>query len=307
MNVGKMAILDALDAATGEYLFSVDAGTQNVITRIDPKTGAKTIDPKSGPIRSGRPSICPGVSGARSWPPTSYSPQTALLYLPLTEWCMSFGPEGFKLLTSGVGLMPAEHPDAADGKMGRLQAIDVAGRKLAWVHHQRAPLLDLGAGDGRRRGLRRRPRSVAEGVRRRDRQAAVAGRARRLAELEHHHLQRRPDAVRRGRRRACATTTSTICRGRTAPSARTEVRLSRRSGAAPRSGSSRSSPTRGGFAPSDSPTRSLARRCAGALPPPLKLRWTGRSRLPTVAAAASPLRRWVARSRARSRRRSARF
>ena len=38
--------------------------------------------------------------------------------------------------------------------------------------------------------------------------------------------------------------------------------------------------------PSDSPTRSLARRCAGELPPSLKLRWTGRSRLPTVAAAA---------------------
>ena len=37
MNVGKMAILDALDAATGEYLFSIDAGTQNVITRIDPE------------------------------------------------------------------------------------------------------------------------------------------------------------------------------------------------------------------------------------------------------------------------------
>ena len=35
-----------------------------------------------------------------------------------------------------------------------------------------------------------------------------------------------------------------------------------------------------GLCRSDSPTRSLARRCAGALPPPLKLRWTGRSRLP---------------------------
>src|SRR5688572_27498449 len=38
-----------------------------------------------------------------------------------------------------------------------------------------------------------------------------------------------------------------------------------------------------GLRPSDSPARSLARRCAGALPP-LKLRWTSRSRLPTVAA-----------------------
>ena len=36
-------------------------------------------------------------------------------------------------------MVSAEHPDAADGTMGRLQAIDVAGRKRAWVHHQRAP------------------------------------------------------------------------------------------------------------------------------------------------------------------------
>jgi alcohol dehydrogenase (cytochrome c) len=50
------------------------------------------------------------------------------------------GREGFRLLTSGVGITPVEHPDAADGMMGRLQAVDVTGRKLAWVHHQSAPL-----------------------------------------------------------------------------------------------------------------------------------------------------------------------
>jgi alcohol dehydrogenase (cytochrome c) len=140
MNVGKMAILDALDAATGEYLFSVDAGTQNVITHIDPKTGIKTIDPQKWPDPNRPVVVCPAVSGARAWPPTSYSPQTGLLYLPLTEWCHRFGTEGFKLLTSGVGLSPAEHPDSADGTMGRLQAMDLAGRKLAWVHHQSSPL-----------------------------------------------------------------------------------------------------------------------------------------------------------------------
>ena len=60
MNVGKMAILDALDAETGEYLFSVDSGTQNVITRIDPKTGAKTIDPEKWPDPNRPAVICPG-------------------------------------------------------------------------------------------------------------------------------------------------------------------------------------------------------------------------------------------------------
>jgi alcohol dehydrogenase (cytochrome c) len=141
MNVGKMAILDVLDAATGEYLFSVDAGVQNVITRIDPKTGAKTIDPNKWPDPNRPAVICPGVSGARAWPPTSYSPQTSMLYLPLSEYCNRFGPEGgTRLLTSGVGLSSAEHPDTADGMMGRLQAIDLAGKKLGWVQHQAAPL-----------------------------------------------------------------------------------------------------------------------------------------------------------------------
>jgi len=44
-------------------------------------------------------------------------------------------------LTSGVGIRKTDHPDAAaDNMMGRLQAVDVAGRKMGWVHNQRAPL-----------------------------------------------------------------------------------------------------------------------------------------------------------------------
>ena len=139
MNVGKMAILDALDAATGQYLFSVDAGTQNVITSIDSKTGAKTIDLSKLPD-PGRPTVfCPGVSGARAWPPTSFDGRRGLLYLPLTEWCNRLSADGFKLMTSGAGISPAEHPDSADGTMGRLQAIDVNRRALGWAHHQPAP------------------------------------------------------------------------------------------------------------------------------------------------------------------------
>jgi PQQ-dependent dehydrogenase (methanol/ethanol family) len=140
LNVGKMAILDVLDAATGEYLYSVDSGTQNVITFIDPKTGAKTIDRSKWPDPNRPAVVCPGVSGARAWPPTSFSPQTSFLYLPLTEWCNNFGAEGSKLLTSGVGISSAEHPASADGMMGRVQAIDVKGKKLSWVHRQPSPV-----------------------------------------------------------------------------------------------------------------------------------------------------------------------
>jgi alcohol dehydrogenase (cytochrome c) len=142
MNVGKMGVLDALDAATGEYLFSIDAGTQDMITAIDPKTGAKTIDPKRYPDPARPTTYCPGPSGARAWPPTSYSPSTGMLYLPLTEWCAKMGNEGGSLLSApGARISESDHPNAvADKKMGQLQAMDLAGRKVAWKRDLDAPI-----------------------------------------------------------------------------------------------------------------------------------------------------------------------
>jgi alcohol dehydrogenase (cytochrome c) len=141
MNLGKIAILDALDAATGEYLFSVDSGMQNIVAAIDPETGAKTIDPGKIPSLERPCLVCPHAIGARNWPPTSYSPQTNLVYVPIFEKCMTMGPEqDLKILTSRVGIGPGDNPDTADGMLARLQAIDVAGRKLGWVHDQLAPL-----------------------------------------------------------------------------------------------------------------------------------------------------------------------
>jgi alcohol dehydrogenase (cytochrome c) len=142
MTVGKMGILDALDPATGAYLFSIDAGTQNMITAIDPKTGEKTIDPMKLPDPSRSFVYCPSPSGARAWPASSFSPPTGLLVLPLTEWCQQMGPEGSPLLTAaGARLSEADHPDAInDKKMGRLQAMDVSGRRLAWRHDLTAPI-----------------------------------------------------------------------------------------------------------------------------------------------------------------------
>lgn len=142
MNVGKMGVLDALDAATGAYLFSIDSGTQNIITAIDPVTGKKTIDPQKLPDPARSTTYCPSPSGARAWPPTSYNPGSTMLFLPLTEWCTTMGNTGSPLLSApGARLSNAEHPDAlADGKMGRLQAMDITGHKLGWRRDLDAPI-----------------------------------------------------------------------------------------------------------------------------------------------------------------------
>ncbi|CAN5166281.1 PQQ-binding-like beta-propeller repeat protein [soil metagenome] len=140
--IGKMGILDALDAKTGAYLFSIDAGAQNVITAIDPKTGAKTTDPLKWPDPSRTALICPTMSGARAWPTTSFSPRTGLVYVPITEWCLMFGPQGARLLSApGARFSNADHPDATkDGMMGRVTAMDLAGHRLGWSHDLPAPV-----------------------------------------------------------------------------------------------------------------------------------------------------------------------
>ncbi len=134
MNIGKNAMLDALDAATGEFLFSLDSGVQNIIIAVDPETGVKTVDPTKLPNPDTAADICPVPFGARSWPQTSFSPATGMVYVPITESCfqMSETGAGGWLLTTGVNFGPSEHPGLRDGHMGRIQAIDVANRRLAW-------------------------------------------------------------------------------------------------------------------------------------------------------------------------------
>ena len=55
---------------------------------------------------------------------------------------MGMGGTGGSLLTApGSVLSAADHPDAVkDNKMGRLQAFDVSGKKLAWTHDLDAPM-----------------------------------------------------------------------------------------------------------------------------------------------------------------------
>ena len=85
--------------------------------------------------------ICPVPFGARSWPQTSYSPNTNYVYVPITESCfqMSKTGQGGWLLTTGVDFGEAPQPDLDDGMMGRVQAIDVANQKLAWNTDQVTP------------------------------------------------------------------------------------------------------------------------------------------------------------------------
>jgi alcohol dehydrogenase (cytochrome c) len=141
VTAGKEAIYDAVDAATGKYAFSIDLGLQNVVIAIDLKTGAKTINPQVVPGDGEIKMVCPHAGGAKNWIPSSYNPDTKMLYIPLTESCMDLTPtpEGKRAsLSSGVNWTLRPRPDS-DGKYGRFEAINLMTREVVWTQRQRAP------------------------------------------------------------------------------------------------------------------------------------------------------------------------
>jgi alcohol dehydrogenase (cytochrome c) len=138
---GKQAIYDVLDAETGKYVYSKDLGLQNVVSSIDPITGAKTINPKAMPGGPEAIVVCPHAGGAKSWLPGSYNPDTKIVYVPLVESCMDLTPvpAGERgSLTSGVRWSLRPRPDS-DGKYGRVEAINLLTREVVWTERHRAP------------------------------------------------------------------------------------------------------------------------------------------------------------------------
>jgi len=145
VTAGKLAIVDVLDRATGQYLFSKDLGLQNLVSAIDPKTGTKIVAPQLAPKFDVSDSICPHGGGARNWPATAYNPVTHILYVPLIESCTDFirrtrTPAETAAGAVDIGFVLKPRPDG-DGNFGRFEAIDLATRKVIWTRRRRAPEL----------------------------------------------------------------------------------------------------------------------------------------------------------------------
>lgn len=142
---GKSAIFDAVDRADGHYAFSRDLGLQNLVARIDARSGAKLIDPTLEP-RSGRTDlICPTATGARSWPTTAIDPTSGYLYVPLVpNDCMDYGwseRDAAAIAAGGQDMRLRARPRPGnDGNFGRVDAIDLKTGKLVWSQRQRAPV-----------------------------------------------------------------------------------------------------------------------------------------------------------------------
>jgi len=133
---GKLAIFEALDAATGEYLFSFDLDMQNVVTEIDTRTGRKTVSPAAIPeldqviSQYSMPGICPDWLGARNMQSTAYNPDTKMLYIPISDTC----------LDDDSGERWQKYPDdATKGSWGIIKAVNLETQEVVWEQRQSGP------------------------------------------------------------------------------------------------------------------------------------------------------------------------
>ena len=133
---GKAAIFEAMDAVTGEYLFSIDLDMQNVFSEIDPRTGDKTMFPeavlKPGEDTPGlaKNGVCPDALGARNMQTTSYNPDTGILYVPMQDTCIN----------NLTGRRWQKYPNIEDeGKWGLVKAVNLETREVEWTTRQFAP------------------------------------------------------------------------------------------------------------------------------------------------------------------------
>jgi PQQ-dependent dehydrogenase (methanol/ethanol family) len=141
---GKLMIFDAVNRASGKYEFSKDLGLQTLVSAIDPITGKKIINPALEPEANVTKHFCPHSGGGRNWPATSYDPESKILYVPLYESCQDFtwiprDPAKTAVGGSDMHFVLHTRPDS-DGKIGRLEAVNLETRKVAWIYRQRAAM-----------------------------------------------------------------------------------------------------------------------------------------------------------------------
>jgi alcohol dehydrogenase (cytochrome c) len=144
VTAGKLGIVDAVDAATGRYLWSYDLGYQNLVTHIDPTSGRKQFDPNLMPRVEAPSLVCPSALGGRNWPSTAYDETSSTLFFPLFRSCMDYSlqdisdhPESKTEVADFT--FSRKVPPGSDGHFGELASLKLADHTAGWRVPRRYP------------------------------------------------------------------------------------------------------------------------------------------------------------------------
>lgn len=135
INLGKIGILDALDYETGRYRWSIDLGYQNIVTRIDARSGAKTVDTARIPLGGSVAEACPYAEGVRNWPSTSYDPGRGLLFVAMElDTCMRWKVDPTNPVQFSSSVIPRP---GSKHLYGGWSAIDLKSGRTVWIDQRR--------------------------------------------------------------------------------------------------------------------------------------------------------------------------
>jgi PQQ-dependent dehydrogenase (methanol/ethanol family) len=131
-----------IDRTNGQVLSADPYAPINSSKGVDLKTGRLILNPDKE-TKLGREvrDICPTASGAKDWMPSSFSPQTGLLYIPHENMCMDWTDMEVSYIvgTPYVGANVHMKPGPG-GNRGELTAWDPVNRRPAWTVPEKFPI-----------------------------------------------------------------------------------------------------------------------------------------------------------------------
>jgi PQQ-dependent dehydrogenase (methanol/ethanol family) len=131
-----------IDRTNGQVLSADPFGPINSSRGVDLKTGKLIINPdKQTKLGEEIHNICPTASGAKDWNPSSFSPDTGLLYIPHENMCMDWLNMEVNYIagTPYVGANVHMKPGPG-GHRGEVTAWDPVRRRPVWTVKESFPV-----------------------------------------------------------------------------------------------------------------------------------------------------------------------
>jgi lanthanide-dependent methanol dehydrogenase len=142
IHVDRNGYIYVIDRTNGQVLSADPYGPVNSSKGVDLQTGRLIVNPEKE-TKVGREvhNICPTASGAKDWNPSSFSPQTGLLYIPHENICMDWTSMEVSYIvgTPYVGANVHMKPGPG-GNRGELTAWDPVNRGPVWRVPENFPI-----------------------------------------------------------------------------------------------------------------------------------------------------------------------
>jgi quinohemoprotein ethanol dehydrogenase len=145
MQAPKNGFFYVLDRATGELLAADPFTTTTWAKSVNKKTGRPVVEKGANYGETGKPFVSmPGPGGGHSWQAMSFSPQTHLVYFPVTDLAFPFVPEanaahhdlawntGVDFNAGSLPQVPKIKAQILGSLKGHLVAWDPIANKEAW-------------------------------------------------------------------------------------------------------------------------------------------------------------------------------